>query len=82
MSAESTEVCAGCNDAQCKRREAWATYTDAMSTWIRSLSVAQDREMLAALREFRAEYLACYARIDARFLALKAEARKALENHQ
>ena len=46
------------------------------------MPVAQDSEMLTALREFRAEYLACYARIDARFLALKDAARKALENHQ
>jgi len=82
MSGESADACAGCNDAQCKRRAAWATYMEATSTWIRSLPVAQDSEMLTALREFRAEYLACYARIDARFLALKDAARKALENHQ
>lgn len=80
----SEDLCAGCEDPACKRREAWDNYAAKMSQYIRSSSVetiAAAVDMQKALHAFGTEYKACYARINQRLENLKRFASE-LENQQ
>ncbi len=80
----SADLCAGCEDPACKRRDAWDNYAAKMSQYIRSSSaetIGAAVDMQKALHAFGTEYKACYARINQRLENLKRFASD-LENCQ